>query len=290
VTRHARHVAGASTLAARRNTALSTRSPLDLRVTLSVAGPLVARLTALKALLYKRIEHRLDDEAAEQYRQLRAELLADPRIGPVAPGFLKQCRDLDDFWPYVRNAVPDPPGGGVWAARRAHVNDALGPAFDIAERAGHASDDDIAEALSELSADRVQLAWQRAVQRREADPPAALTAARSLLETACKHVLGRLGIAFGATDSLGNLYSAAARAVGVHPSTAEGQLKSFLGACANLAATVGELRNERGDSHGLAENAPADLGAPYGALVVNLAGALAAFLVAAYQEHIKKTG
>ena len=250
--------------------------------------PALARLEELKALLHKRIEARLDDAASERYRQLRTALLGDPRVEAVAPAFLRQCRDLDDFWPYIRDAVPDPPGGGVWAARRAHVNAALAPAFDLAEKSGHAGDDEIAETLNELSADRVQLAWQRAMQRRDSDPPAAITAARSLLETTCKHILGRLGVPFATTESLGTLYSAAARAVGVHPSTADGNLKSFLGACTNLASTLGELRNERGDSHGPAEDAPPDLGAPYGSLVVNLAGGLAAFLVAAFQEHTRK--
>jgi hypothetical protein len=240
-------------------------------------------LHELKALLHARIEKPLDERAKRRYQELRKSILDDGLVGPVAPKFLRDARDLDDFFPYIRTVVPQ----SVWADRRAHVNVELGPAFDAAEKGGSsAADDDIVDALSEFNADRVKLAWDRAVARREADPPAALTAARTLLETVCKHVLDRVGVKYGRKDSLGDLYTAAARAVGVHASQAAGQLKEFLGACGNVATKIGEVRNEHGDSHGVGEGAPDEIAPMYGALVVNLAGALAGFLVAALQESL----
>jgi hypothetical protein len=48
--------------------------------------------------------------------------------------------------------------------------------------------------LSRLSPEAVQTVWQRALERRISDPEGAITAARSLLEAVCKHVLDDLGV------------------------------------------------------------------------------------------------
>lgn len=246
--------------------------------------PTVKLLQELKGMLHARIERPLDDAAKQRYQVLRKGILDDINVGPSAPKFLRDGRDLDDFFPYIKNTVP---GGasGIWADRRAHVNSELGPAFDRAEKTdSSAADDDIVDALSELNAARVETAWKRAIARREADPAAALTAARTLLETVSKHVLDRVGVKYSRKDSLGDLYAAAAKSVGVHATQAEGQLKQFLGACGNVATKIGEVRNEHGDSHGVGADAPDEIAPMYGALAVNLAGALAGFLVLAFQN------
>lgn len=244
--------------------------------------PAVELLLELQDLLHKRIQGRLDEAAGRRYVALRNEILNDPKVGPHAPGFLRNERGLDAFFDYIRVAVPGT--DGVWAARRAHVNEQLRGAFDAAERpAFAAADDDIRGALSALSSESVDLAWQRALGRQAADPAAALTAARSLLETVCKHVLDHRWAEYGTKDSLGDLYSAAAKSVGVHATQADGRLKEFLGACGNLATKIGDVRNAHGDSHGVGADAPAALHGMYGTLVVYLSGALATFLVDAWK-------
>ena len=51
------------------------------------------------------------------------------------------------------------------------------------------SDENISESISLIDANEVHNAWQKAVQMRQDDPEGAITAARTLLETVCKHIL-----------------------------------------------------------------------------------------------------
>ncbi|MFC2045889.1 hypothetical protein ACFLUH_04345, partial [Chloroflexota bacterium] len=41
---------------------------------------------------------------AEEYRMLRAELVADERIADMLPEFIIECRNTRDFWNYIQRA------------------------------------------------------------------------------------------------------------------------------------------------------------------------------------------
>jgi len=60
----------------------------------------------------------------EQYRQLRAELRANPEVGPLLPSWVKQVRSLDEWWGHVK-ALPY----STYAERRTYLSKEFDPAL-----------------------------------------------------------------------------------------------------------------------------------------------------------------
>lgn len=134
--------------------------------------------------------------------------------------------------------------------------------------------------------DHLRRAWEKALDRLDADPDGAITAARSLLESVCKHILDELGLSWSAKADLSELYGAVASALGLSAGRDIGRLhKQFLGATHTIIQSVGELRNKVGDAHGKGNEAlePSPAQAE---LAVNLAGAVGAFLLSVFESHV----
>lgn len=137
----------------------------------------------------------------------------------------------------------------------------------------------VSNVLESFDREGVYKTWMKALDRRAVDPDGAITLARTLLESVCKLILEKKNHPYSPGDNLPQLYRAAARALNVAPDQhTESTLKSMLGSCQNVVSTLGELRNKIGDAHGRA----AQLSLPavrHATLAVNLAGAMAMFLV-----------
>jgi hypothetical protein len=131
----------------------------------------------------------------------------------------------------------------------------------------------------------VQAAWQKALDRRAADPEGAITAARTLLETVCKHVLDDAQVAFPDDADLPKLWALAAEHLNLAPHQhQENIFKAILGNCQSVVNHLGAIRNRIGDAHGQGRR-PVRPKARHAELAVNLAGTMAAFLVATWQER-----
>jgi hypothetical protein len=79
------------------------------------------------------------------------------------------------------------------------------------------------------------IARNRALARREVNPAGAITAARSLLESVCEHLLeDDRGVAtYGPNDDLPKLYKLASERLNIAPSQhSEGAFKRILGGAA----------------------------------------------------------
>ena len=61
--------------------------------------------------------------------------------------------------------------------------------------------------LKHSAAEQIHAAWSKALDRRSDDPEGAITAARTLLETVCKHLLDELGETYDDKADLPKLYS-----------------------------------------------------------------------------------
>jgi len=68
----------------------------------------------------------------------------------------------------------------------------------------------ISEALISFDESGVHAGWQKALDRRVSDADGAITAAKALLETVCKHIIEEAGGHYGDNDDLPRLYSVAA--------------------------------------------------------------------------------
>ena len=125
------------------------------------------------------------------------------------------------------------------------------------------------------------------MERRENDPEGAVTLARTLLESVCKHILDERGTPYKQDADLPALYKATSTELNIAPSQhSEPIFKQILGGCTAVVEGLGALRNRLGDAHGQGRLSvkPAPRHAE---LAVNLSGAVAQFLVAT-DEHTRK--
>ena len=214
------------------------------------------------------------------YARLRQVLLAQPAVEAYVPRFVRTCRDLFQFWQFIKRKY------GHYAERREYIWDEFRPLLELLESRAHTpiqpSDQQV---LSRLSPESVQTVWQRALERQNADPEGAITAARSLLETVCKHILDDLSGSYDENADLPKLYRLTSEALSIAPSQHTAQVfKQILGGCTSVVEGLAALRNRLGDAHGggRARVRPAPRHAQ---LAVNLAGSMTSFLVATWEAR-----
>ena len=171
------------------------------------------------------------------------------------------CRDLSQFWQFIKREF------STYQERREFLWNEFEPLLTDLESYPQAvlqmTD---AQLLTRLSQDAVQAVWQRALERRNADPEGAITSARTLLETVCKHILDDLSIAYDDTADLPKLYRLASDALNIAPSQhSEPVFKQILGGCTAVVEGLGALRNRLGDAAWWRYKARATLASPRGA-------------------------
>jgi hypothetical protein len=214
------------------------------------------------------------------YVRLRQVLLAQPALADYIPRFVRTCRDLFQFWQFIKYKYAH------YHERRNYIWEEFRPLLEVLERGGpFPSDESVSAALSELDAGHVQAAWSKALDRRNADPEGAITMARTLLESVCKHILDDLGVSHQESADLSKLYQLTSRVLNLAPSQHSEQVfKQILGGCTSVVEGLGALRNRLSDSHGKGKVGVRP-GARHAELAVNLAGACAAFVYATWKAR-----
>lgn len=210
------------------------------------------------------------------YKALRREFIDDPEISDLIPAFVRTNYDTSAMWAFLKGVSPH------WEPRRQFVRDQFKPLIDRLERRPAASDALITEALQRFDAEGVNQAWSKALARREVDPAGAITAARTLLESVCKHLLeGEDGKhEYGPNDDLPKLYRQVSELLKIAPSQhSEDAFKRILGSAASVVEGLSTLRNRMGDAHASGGRNPIRPSSRHAALAVNLAGSMALFLI-----------
>lgn len=217
------------------------------------------------------------------YKKLWSELRKQADVWGKLPEFVRQCRDLGQFWQFIKDEY------GTYAERRKFLRDSFLPAIEHLESVDRTPGlQPIGEALEEFDADNVHAAWRKALDRRATDPDGAITAARTLLESVCKHVLDRVGVEYAESDDLPKLWGACAGSLNLAPRQHEEKLfKTILGNCQSVVNSLGALRNKIGDAHGSGRRAVRPK-PRHAELAVNLAGAMASFLVSTWKERMSQ--
>ena len=133
--------------------------------------------------------------------------------------------------------------------------------------------------LATLDSNHVRYAWNKALSRRETDPEGAITSAKTLVEAVCKQLLNRLEVKYPPNQDINSLYCLVAEQLNLSPRQhVDSELKRMLGHCMAIVSGIAFLRNQLGDAHsrepGEVMTSKADA-----ELAVNLAGAMATFLV-----------
>jgi hypothetical protein len=225
------------------------------------------------------------DSSDEEYSRLRLELLRDSAVRDLLPQFVKTCDELSKFWGFIK------PRFSTYQERRVFIWEEFGSLIASLEQniiAVHPADDDISAILVDFDTEHVHIAWQKALERRNEDPEAAITMARTLIESVCKHILDEAGIAHSDKDDLPKLYRETAKQLNMAPEQHQEEIfKQILGGCQTVIQGLGTLRNKLSDAHGKGKKAVKP-SPRHATLAVNLAGSMAAFLVATWEERLLK--
>lgn len=216
----------------------------------------------------------------EAYKSLRRQLLADVEIGEMIPDYVRRCRDLSQYWHFIKHAY------GSYAERRMFIWDSFRAIIDkLEDRDCPPAIRPIGETLQAFDPEKVHAIWEKALDRRFDDPDGAITAARSLLESVCKHILDDERVEYPTDVDLPKLYALCAEQLNLAPQQHQEKLfKTILGNCQTVVNSLGALRNAIGDAHGVGRRGVRPK-PRHAALAVNLAGAMAAFLVSTWQER-----
>jgi hypothetical protein len=239
--------------------------------------PLVEKVETLQNMLVATATGGSSDSG---YEELRREVLTHALTKGGLPKFVHTCRDLSQFWQFIKHKY------GTYAERRQYIWAEFRPLLDALESRPNSpvqpSDEQV---LSKLSGEAVQTVWHRALERRISDPEGAITSARGLLETVCKHILDDASVTYDDNADLPKLYRLTSEALNIAPSQHTEQVfKQILGGCTSVVEGLGALRNRLGDAHGGGKQRvkPAPRHAQ---LAVNLAGAMTSFLVATWEAR-----
>jgi Abortive infection C-terminus len=215
-----------------------------------------------------------------EYQTLRRVLRNDPAVYAKLPAFVRTCSDLSQFWNFIQKTFPS------YQERREFLWQAFAPAIEYLEAKqtspGMAP---VGQMLAQFNAEEVHAAWEKALTRRNDDPEGAITAARTLVETVCKHILDDAGIPYSPTDDLPKLWHRTAKVLNLAPSQHQDELfKAILGNCQTIVDRLAAIRNTVGDAHGQGRQAVKPT-PRHAELAINLAGSMAAFLVATWLEQ-----
>jgi len=238
----------------------------------------------LKNLLVARATGDDDPQFFAEYHHLRRRLIVDEgaEIRDLLPTFVKNCRTVEEFWHHVRDDYPG------YQNRRNYLNREFTPLLDFLEGIPPETGQPLFSVLDTLpNWEHVTHEWNKARRRLASDPDGAITSARALLESVCKHILDDTGVNYKADDSLPNLYFLTVQQLNLAPSQhAEEGFKKILGNAQAVVNELGALRNNQGDAHGKGRKAyrPA---ARHAELAVGFAGTIASFLVSTWQQRKK---
>lgn len=212
------------------------------------------------------------------YKMLRGHFVANGTLLKLLPDWLRTCRSLDQFWPFIQKRFAH------YSERRDFIWSEFSPLLEFLEKGEAPAVAAISAELLDFSEGGVQDTWRKALERMTSDPEGAITSARSLLESVLKHILDERKAAYSDKADLPELYRRASKELNLAPDQhTEETFKKILGGVTSVVNELGSLRNRLGDAHGKGKGGvkPASRHAE---LAVNLAGSIALFLV----ETMKK--
>jgi hypothetical protein len=216
----------------------------------------------------------------DDYLLLRRYFLDQQNTKDIVPRFVRTNRDLSQFWQFIKAKFYH------YAERRQFLWDEFHPLLEYLERGGTPpSARMISEALQKFDAENVHSAWAKALERSTSDPDGAVTAARTLLESVCKHILDESKEDYGKSPNLPELYARVAKRLMLSPTQhTEKVFRQILQGCSSVIDGLASIRNKLGDAHGQGKGGVRPK-TRHAALAVNLAGAMAVFLVETWEAR-----
>lgn len=214
------------------------------------------------------------------YQDARRAMISRADTSAKLPAFVRQCSDLAQFWGWIQPEKP------TYRERRELIWNGFRPLIQYLEAQDRSPGvAPISDALEQFDPEHVHAAWQKALDRRTEDPEGAITAARTLLETVCKHILDDARVAYADNADLPRLWALAANELNLAPQQHQEEVfRAILGNCQSVVNHLAAIRNRVGDAHGQGRRQVRPK-ARHAELAVNLAGTMAAFLVASQADQ-----
>jgi hypothetical protein len=220
------------------------------------------------------------DGGGDGYRELRDYFGQRADTREKLPNFVWRCSDTSQFWGFIKYEKE------TYRERRELIWAAFRPLITYLEfRDNSPAVDTVTQHVASFDPEDVSSIWQKALDRREADPEGAITAARTLIETVCKYILDEARVAYADDIDLPKLWNVTAEQMKLAPS--QHQDPAFKAILGNLQAVVNGLasiRNKIGDAHGQGRRAVRPK-PRHAELAVNLAGAASSFLIATWKDR-----
>jgi len=217
-----------------------------------------------------------------EYKTLRDEFLSTSPTKEIMPRFVHYCGDMHQFWHFIKGISP------TYEGRREYLRAEFRLVIDGLRLSGgliSPLDNGTTVTLGHIDSDFINEAWQTALRRRFEDPDGAITAARSLLETVCKHILDDAKVKYGKNADLPKLCHLTSEILDLAPSKYSGEaVKRTLGGVVVTIEGIGNLRNIFGDAHGKSVGSE-NPDVRHAELAVNIAGALSTFLISTWESQ-----
>lgn len=210
-----------------------------------------------------------------EYGQFKYELSQDKVIGKEINELLGDYPDLDDWIAHRERLF----GYNLEGEINTRFNKLLEHLSNEIP-----SSETISERFNTVSTVRIREFWTKSVSRLGSEPEAAITLARSMLETVCKSILTERQIVFDDKGDLVGLYKLVAKNLDLEASDAKSaEFTRLAGGCSTIIQAIARIRNELGDAHGKSLSGPIP-DKEHAQFVVTIAGSTALFL---WERHIR---
>jgi hypothetical protein len=207
-----------------------------------------------------------------RFAQLLSPLLAIPEIKQLLPDIVVKNTRMAAYWPEIQKV-------GGYKDRDTFLHQQFRLLIQQLEN------NKIVMAHSVVITEQhINSEWQKALGRVERDPEGAITSARTLIETVCKHILDREKQSYEDNGNIARLYKAAASTLNLSPEQhAATNFKQILSGASAIIDGLAGLRNTLGDAHGKSYSS----GRPatrHAQLAVNISGAMSQFLLQTFNN------
>jgi hypothetical protein len=211
--------------------------------------------------LFEDLGFEFDPSAEERAEQRGRGARRSRAAGYLAAADLSQPRDADRLLKAISLALADwerAGGESEWSdLKRLRRNlDLAGLAWDGTNLVRRLGPVPIPFAVRLEDLEDVNREVGRILESVDRDPADAITAARALVETACKNVLEELGEPIHERDDLPALYKKTALALKVDATQHEVIYRQILQGLTSSVQGLAELRNRLGDAHGPRRGGP----------------------------------